>query len=251
MDAKREVRPLLYAELAPWFHLLTAPEEYRKEAAFYSRVLVETARIPVNDVLELGSGGGNNASHMKARFRLTLTDVSEEMLAVSRELNPECEHVRGDMKTLRLVRRFDAVFVHDAVSYMRARDELAAAMKTAFVHCKAGGAALFCPDHIRDTFIETTESGGYDAGNRGLRYLDWTWDPEKKCEGYVSHFVMILRDGDSVDYRNDEHRLGLFFRQDWLDLMAETGYGECRAIPYPKDVEETGLTPVFAGVRMQ
>ena len=32
---------------------------------------------------------------------------------MSRSINPECEHVQGDMRTLRLGREFDAVFVHD------------------------------------------------------------------------------------------------------------------------------------------
>ncbi len=82
-------RPRLYGELAEWFHLLTAPEDYKEEAEFYRQVMVETADGPVLDVLELGSGGGNNASHLKANFKMTLTDLSEEMLAMSRGLNPE------------------------------------------------------------------------------------------------------------------------------------------------------------------
>ena len=46
------------------------------------------------------------------------------MLALSRALNPECEHLAGDMRTLRLGRVFDAVFVHDAVCYMTTRADL-------------------------------------------------------------------------------------------------------------------------------
>ena len=72
-------------------------------------------------LLELGSGGGNNASHLKHRFECTLTDLSPEMLALSRTLNPECEHIEGDMRTLRLERTFDAVFVHDAIAYITTR----------------------------------------------------------------------------------------------------------------------------------
>ncbi|MBM3496947.1 MAG: class I SAM-dependent methyltransferase, partial [Armatimonadetes bacterium] len=96
-------------------------------------------------MLELGSGGGNNALHMKADFRMTLADISEAMQNVSRTINSACEHVIGDMRTLRLPRRFDAVFVHDAVSYMLTEDDLRAAMLTAFVHCEPGGPALFVP----------------------------------------------------------------------------------------------------------
>ncbi|MHC4615594.1 MAG: class I SAM-dependent methyltransferase, partial [Planctomycetota bacterium] len=53
-------------------------------------------------VLELGSGGGNNASHLKKWFDMTLVDLSPHMLEVSRALNPECSHQQGDMRTVRL-----------------------------------------------------------------------------------------------------------------------------------------------------
>ena len=80
--------------------------------------MVEKADGPVSTVLELGSGGGNNASHLKRHFTLTLVDRSPEMLELSRGLNPELEHVEGDMRTMRLDRTFDAVFVHDALAYI-------------------------------------------------------------------------------------------------------------------------------------
>ncbi len=73
---------------------------------------------PVREVLELGSGGGNNASHMKHAFAMTLVEPADGMHHISRALNPECEHVPGDMRTVRLGRAFDAIFVHEAVIYM-------------------------------------------------------------------------------------------------------------------------------------
>ena len=101
--------PLLYRDLAEWFYLLTPPEDYADEAAFYREMIMKSCRRSVHTVLELGSGGGNNASHLKTYFQLTLVDRSAEMLDVSRALNPECEHIQGDMRTTRLGRLFDAV----------------------------------------------------------------------------------------------------------------------------------------------
>ena len=75
----------------------------------------DAAEEQLKRVLELGSGGGNLASHLKQHVQLTLTDLSPGMQQVSRALNPECEHIVGDMRTLRLNRLFDAVLVHDAV----------------------------------------------------------------------------------------------------------------------------------------
>ena len=113
--------------------------------------------------LELGCGGGNTALHLKRRFRrLLLTDLSPEMLAVSRALNPECEHQVGDMRTLRLGRSFDAVFVHDAVCYMTTEADLRRAMETAWAHCRPGGAVLFQPDYVRENFRAAASAGGCD-----------------------------------------------------------------------------------------
>ena len=107
----------LYGDLAPWFHLLTAPSDYAEEAARYRDAILE--ELPeATTLLELGSGGGNNASHLSERFTCTLSDLSPQMLSLSRTLNPGCEHILGDMRTLRLGRTFDAVFVHDAVMYL-------------------------------------------------------------------------------------------------------------------------------------
>ena len=140
----------LYTELASWWPLLSAPEDYAEEAAFYESQLVAACDGPARTLLELGSGGGNNASHMKARFELTLVEPSPGMLELSQALNPGCEHVEGDMRSVRLGRTFDCVFVHDAVVYMTSEADLRAAIETASIHCRPGGSVLFAPDHVRD-----------------------------------------------------------------------------------------------------
>jgi hypothetical protein len=171
--------PKLYRDLASWWPLMSTPDDYAEEAAVYARTMLAAARRPIRTMVELGSGGGNNASHLKHRFTLTLVEPSAGMLDVSRRLNPECEHVVGDMRTVRLGRRFDAVFVHDAVMYMTTPSELRAAIETAFVHCEPGGVALFCPDYVRENFRQSTDHGGHDhPDGRGLRFVEWVWDPD-------------------------------------------------------------------------
>jgi hypothetical protein len=93
------------------------------------------------------------------------------MLDVSRALNPECEHVEGDMRTVRLERTFDAVFIHDAIAFLTTERDLAAAIETAFIHCRPGGVALLAPDDFQETFVSSTEVGGTDGDGRSLRYL--------------------------------------------------------------------------------
>jgi SAM-dependent methyltransferase len=233
--------PLLYTDLASWWPLLSPPEEYAEEADLYRRLLSAACPSP-RTLLELGSGGGNNASHLKAHFQMTLVDRSADMLAVSRALNPECEHVEGDMRTVRLGRLFDAVFIHDAIVYMTTEMDLRGALTTASAHCRPGGAALFVPDFVAETFRPTTDCGGHDGVGRGLRYLEWIYDPDPSDTSYEVEYAYLLREGDGpARVVQDHHTEGLFARQTWLRLLGEVGFA-ARVVPW-----EHG--ELFVGVR--
>lgn len=242
--------PILYGPLASWWPLLSAPADYAEEAAFYGGVLEGVSGDPLEFVLELGSGGGNNASHLKQRFRLTLVDVSPGMLAVSRALNPECEHVEGDMRSVRLRREFDAVFVHDAIAYMTTRDDLLAAMRTARIHCRAGGVALFAPDHVRETFAPYTRHGGHDGDGRALRYLEWCRDPDPADTSVVVDFTYLLQDHDgSVRAEHDRHQMGLFSREVWKTTLEAAGFVDVERIPFDHSGVEDALEVFVARAR--
>jgi SAM-dependent methyltransferase len=215
----------LYSDLAPWFHLLTHPSDYEGEADYVVRVVEAVAEGTATTLLELGSGGGNNASHLKHRFRCTLTDLSEDMLALSRTLNPECEHLQGDMRTLRLERTFDAVLVHDAVMYMTTEDDLRAAIATAAVHLRPGGAAVFTPDTTRERFSPQTSHGGHDGDDgRSLRYLEWTHEPELDGSTFTVDFVVVLREaGRPTRVEHERHVCGLFAESPRRRLIEEAG----------------------------
>lgn len=222
----------MYSELADYWRLISPVQEYEEEAALYAAVLREHATGPLQTLLELGSGGGNNASHLKRHFELTLVDLSDDMLRQSRQLNPEVAHHSGDMRAVRLGREFDAVFIHDAIDHMQTRDDLARAMTTAFLHCRSGGVALLAPDHTQERFAPSTSHGGSDDGARGARYLEWSWDPDPEDESAVTDYALMVRDErGSTRVLHDRHVHGLFPRQVWLDTLAAAGF-DARARVY-------------------
>jgi hypothetical protein len=217
--------PKLYAELASWWPLLSDPADYADEAAFVRQALIDACDQPPRTLVEFGSGGGNNASHLRAHFQMTLVDRSPGMLAVSRVLNPDCEHIEGDMRTARLGRVFDAAFIHDAIEYMTTEADLRRAIETAFVHCRPDGAAVFVPDFVRENFRPGTQHGGHDGGRRAMRYLEWTFDPDPSDTTYLVDFAYILHEEDgAVRVEHDRHVCGLFARADWLRLLREVGF---------------------------
>jgi SAM-dependent methyltransferase len=230
---------LLYGELVPWYRLLDPPADHLEEATAYREALERAPTPRPETLLELGSGAGNNALYLKERFRLTLTDLSESMLSLSRELNPECEHVQGDMRTLRLGRTFDTVFVHDAVMYITSEADLRAVATTAFVHTRPGGAALFAPDFVRETFRERTDLHKNQDGNRALACIDWSWDPDPTDDTFRTEFAFLLRDGNSVRAVHDSHVEGLFSRATWISVLEGAGYRvETLSRPFDDDMTD-------------
>ena len=98
---------------------------------------------------------------------MTLVGPADGMRQVSCALNHGCEHASGDMRTVRLGRTFDAVFVYDAVMYITTEDDLHAALATVAIHLAPGGVALVAPDATTETFREATEHGGGDEADGG------------------------------------------------------------------------------------
>lgn len=232
-DHDRDLPPRhhLYGDLASWWPLLSRPEEYAEEAAFAASLL-RTAKPPTRTVLELGSGGGNN------------------MLAVSQRLNPECEHLRGDMRSLRLGRSFDAVFVHDAIDYMTTEADLRQAVTTAYEHCRVDGVAVFVPDDIAENFEPGTDHGGHDGPDgRGARYLEWFSDPDPDDTRTRTEFAFMLRASDgSVQVVHDTHDFGLFPRALWLQVLVDVGF---RARSVAEVTSEDRLPrEIFVGTRV-
>ena len=215
----------LYSDLAPWFHLITHPGEYAGEADHLLR-LVDAANIgTAKTLLELGSGGGNLASHLIPRFACTLTDLSEDMLTLSRGINQEAEHIAADMRSLRLGREFDVVLAHDAIGYLTSEADLGAAIMTAAVHLRPGGLAVFIPDAVTEQLRTGTGHGGVDgADGRGARYLEWTHGINEDGHSYDVDYVFLLREpGKPPRAELDTHRLGVFPRRTWLDLIGAAG----------------------------
>jgi SAM-dependent methyltransferase len=237
----------LYGDLAEWWPIFSVPEEYRKEAVYFARALIASVKPAPRSVLELGSGGGNIAFHLKKKFRMSLVDLSPQMRALSKKLNPECEHGAGDMRTIRLGRTFDAVLVYDAICHMTTDADLRAAMQTAFDHLRPGGVAMFVPDFVRETFVEYTDHGGNDTPRGSVRYVQWVTDPDPRDSTYLVDFGILIRDASGeTRLVHDRHTYALFSRATWRRVMREVGF-DLRSVKLPDGFGRD----LFAGRRLR
>lgn len=239
--------PRIYTDLAEWYTLLSSPADYAEEAAWHQARILEHAQREVATLLELGCGSGANACLLRPRFEMELVDLSEAMLQQCRRLNPNVSTHVGDMRTIRLGRRFDAVFAHDAVSYMLTPEDVRALARTAAAHLQPGGVALLCPDDLRENYEPGTEEGGNDGPDgRGLRYLAWSHADDH--DRVITDYALMLRDADgTMRVEHDRHVTGALPTEVWLDALRQAGLA-ARRIAFEHSEVAPGSHHVFVGV---
>ncbi|MEZ4813449.1 MAG: class I SAM-dependent methyltransferase [Caldisericia bacterium] len=204
----------MYDEFADLCMLISKPEGYANEASYWKKSIIKHIGDKRHSILELGVGGGSNLSHLTPFFETTAVDLSPKMLEHSKKLNPNTRHFVGDMRTIRLGEKFDAVLIHDAITYMTTLDDLEAAFKTAWEHLKPGGVLITAPDFVKETFKENLldESITESDEKTMLTYTEYFYDPDPNDTTYEGRYVFFIRDlaTNSLKIRLDQHIFGLF-----------------------------------------
>jgi hypothetical protein len=218
-------RNRMYDDLAYLWPLISAPEGYAEEARFWRDALWEKLGPGRHRILELGVGGGNNLSHLTKDFQATAVDLSERMLIHSKKLNPGVEHIVGDMRTIRLGRKFKAVIIHDAISYMLTEGDLRATFATAAAHLEPGGVFITAPDWFKETFRGPWLDHTIRAKEGiELAYVEYSYDPDPNDTTMETIFVYFIRERGQLRVEEDLHVTGLFPIQTWVNLMTEAGF---------------------------
>ncbi len=225
MDSQSIRLNRLYDDLAYLWPLLSPPEEYAEEASFWRATLLESLGSGRHRILELGSGGGHNLSHLTAHFDATAVDASEGMLAHSRRLNPSVTHHVGDMRSVRLGEKFEAVLIHDAISYMLSEADLEAALATAAAHLDPGGVLVMAPDHFLDSFQGPIVDHRTHSGEGiQLTYFEYTYDPDPADTTIETLYTYFIQRGAQLLIEHDRHITGIFPTATWARLMERAGF---------------------------
>ena len=232
-DARR-----LYGDLAHLWPLMSPPEDYVEEARYWRRELCAHLGPGRRRVLDLGTGGGHYLHHLTGDFDAVAVDRSDAMLDHARRLNPGVAHHVGDMRSVRLGERFDAVLAHDAIDYMTSEADLLAAFETARAHLLPGGLFLTAPDHYAETFDapfvfhETQRADG-----RELTYVEYATDPDPTDTQVETVYVFFFAEDGELGVEVDRDVMGLFPLATWERLLGEAGF-DAERVDYP--VSEDG-----------
>jgi len=230
--------PRLYNDLAEWWPLISPPEEYVEEAEILIAILREKLGPGRHTLLDLGVGGGHHLLPLLNEFDATGVDLSADMLS---HLAPSVEHHIGDMRTVRLEKRFDAVLIHDAVTYLDSEEDLNATLATVKAHLRPGGVLLMCPDWFQENFpAGFVYHESHSRADTKLTCIEYMYDPDSEDTSVELVMLLLIEEAGKLRVEEDRHILGLFPRQTWIQAISEAGFtAETR--PFVKGVSGAQL----------
>jgi SAM-dependent methyltransferase len=249
-----ERTPRLYSDLAWLWPLWGDPDgEYAEWCAHVVAMIEKHAKRDVRTLLNLGCGGGKNAYNLKRHYKVTGLDLSNEMLANARKLNPDCTFVRGDMREFSLSERFDAVLIDDAVAYMTSREDLLRLFRAAHRHLEPGGVVIVSPDGTKETFVQNdTRISHAEAKAKpegvDVVFIENNYDPVPTDDTYEGLILYLIRENGRLRVEVDHHTLGIFAADVWPALLREVGFTVYDDYWRPESVTtHIGVKPTAAG----
>jgi SAM-dependent methyltransferase len=209
-----------YTDLAWVDTVVSSPEEVAEETELYCEAIKKYSEIEIKTLLHLACGAGMNDYTFKKHFKVIGVDISEDMLSLARKLNPELEYIHGDMRTIALGKRFDAVAIPDSIDYMKTKEELRKVIITANKHLKPGGMLLIVA-HPKETFKENNFVYTGKKEDIEITVFENNYLPPDNDSIYEATIVYLIRNKGKLETYTDIHILGLFDKETWCSLLRE------------------------------
>lgn len=129
---------------ATYYDLLYRDKDYAAEAAYLNQ-LIQAHRPHARSILELGSGTGKHAALLaEMGYAVDGVDRSSEMLASAKEQSAHVRFFQGDLRSVQMDRKYDAVIaMFHVMSYMTDNADLIRTFKNASRHLHQGGVFMF------------------------------------------------------------------------------------------------------------
>ena len=246
---EEKIKKRMYTDLAWLWPILSPKEDYVEESEFYAGLVREHSPVEPRTLLHLGCGGGHNDYTLKRHFAVTGVDASPAMLGLARGLNPEAEYIEGDMRSVRLGREFDAVFILDSIGYMLTEDALREAFRTAYEHLRLGGVFLTVVESEPAGFGQNrTNAWTRSRGEVEVTFVENYYDPDPGDTTYECTFLYLVRQAGDLSIQTDRHLCGLFDLNVWRRALKSAGF-EVREERYREADEPGEGFPVLVGIK--
>ncbi len=222
----------VFGTYARFYDLLYRDKDYPGEADYVDRLIREQRPSAVT-LLDLGCGTGGHAALFAAKgYHVVGVDLSADMLGLAETrrlgLDPAVAErltlARGDLRSIRLDRRFDAVVaMFHVISYQTSNQDLRQAFATIAAHLEPGGVVIFDvwygPGVLTDPPVSRTRTIRTDDAE-WLRQAEPTIDVNRNVVDVQYRLLPADHAGSDREFR-ETHTMRYLFAPE-LDDFAES-----------------------------
>ena len=216
---------MLYDRAAAAYDLIIRNAHDKDYAAEADRVadLVRAHQPRAQSVLDVACGNGSHLARLAKRFRTAAgVELSAAMIAEAGRRHPGLEITRGDMRTFRLHRTFDAVTcLFGSIGYMTTIADLRRAVANLAAHLSPGG-VLVVESWVTPEKWESGRVGADAAADEGMAACRIVLSRRtRRCSEMEMHYLVTT--GERVERVVEVHRMGLFSGGEYRGAFGAAG----------------------------
>jgi ubiquinone/menaquinone biosynthesis C-methylase UbiE len=212
-----------FHELAKYYDALNDWKDYRGESQRLETIARRFGRPGKTSWLDVACGTGRHLEFLGRRHYTTGADGSREMLRIARRRLPGVRLVLGDMRDVRLGRRFDVVScLFSAIGHLTTVRDVRRTLANFARHVNPGGVVIVEPWIERSAFrpgsiyLRTHASPGFTVARL-------SYSSRRGRRSDVHFHFLVGRPGHNIRYFHEIDSGLLLSRAELLRLMRSVG----------------------------
>ncbi|NPD90139.1 MAG: class I SAM-dependent methyltransferase [Asgard group archaeon] len=216
----------IYSEFARVYHeMYQSIFNYEEGFKLYHKHL---SKLNCRKILEIGCGSGNLAKFfIEHKYDYTGLDISKEMIELAKEMVPDGNFIRGDMRNLELDEEYEAVIVTGRTfTHMTTNHDVMFALNSIHEVLQKEGWLVFDNFNAYEIFTAFKEEMSHKANYDGRKYSrksktsfdlehGWTWKWNAKYE---------VEEGEKKQTFEDEIMLRAFTEDELRLFLTINGF---------------------------
>ena len=212
----------MFFKTARYYDKIYSFKDYRTETQYLTAVIEQNLRSGGNRLLDVACGTGRHIEYLKKSFEVEGLDISEELLELGRQRNPDVLFHQADMINFELGRQFDVVTcLFSSIGYVRTMESLGRAISCMARHVVPGGIALIEPWFTPDAWhVPSVHALFIDEPELKIARVSTSF-----VEGRLSYFDLnyLIGTPERTEYFVERHELGLFERDEMTAAFEAAG----------------------------
>ncbi|WP_101948167.1 bifunctional 2-polyprenyl-6-hydroxyphenol methylase/3-demethylubiquinol 3-O-methyltransferase UbiG [Mycobacterium sp. 3519A] len=211
----------MFIKSAPFYDALYGFVDY-SAAVERLREVIQANAPHAATLLDVGCGTGRHLRHFQKFYDVEGLDLNGLLLETARERCPDVRFHEASMLDFSLPRRFDVVTcLFSAVGYVQTVENMRRAIANMARHVERGGLLIVEPWFEPDRYWTGTITANHV--DRPDMKICWMYTSKRDGQLSVLDIHYLVGTPDRVEHFEEQHRIGLFTREEHMSAMTEAG----------------------------